>query len=78
LYNFQVISCLLVYDLVRKFLEGGLRDEREVELLLKIVRSKSSRLALSHELGGKEEADIWSRSLGQVRESSSDRTTRLL
>lgn len=41
LYNFQVVSCVLVYDLIRKFLEGGLKDERQVELLLKVVRSES-------------------------------------
>lgn len=39
LYNFQVVSCVLVYDLIRRFLEGGLREERDVELLLRIVRS---------------------------------------
>lgn len=41
LYNFQVVSCVLVYDLIRTFLEGGLKDERQVELLLKVVRSES-------------------------------------
>lgn len=39
LYNFQIISCVLIFDLIRKFLEGSLRDEKEVELLLKVVRS---------------------------------------
>lgn len=38
LYNFQVISCILVYDLVRLLIEH--MDEQAVELLLKIVRSK--------------------------------------
>ncbi|KAI9301318.1 hypothetical protein BJ944DRAFT_243383 [Cunninghamella echinulata] len=37
LYNFQVISCVLVYDLVR-LLIGNL-DEQSVELLLKIIRT---------------------------------------
>lgn len=40
LYNFQVISCLLVYDFIRGLLDGEL-TEFKVELLLKIVRSKS-------------------------------------
>jgi nucleolar MIF4G domain-containing protein 1 len=39
LYNFQVISCLLIYDLIRGLLDGEL-TEFKVELLLKIVRSK--------------------------------------
>lgn len=38
LYNFQVISCLLVYDVIRGLLEGDL-IEFKVELLLKITRS---------------------------------------
>jgi nucleolar MIF4G domain-containing protein 1 len=39
LYNFQVISCLIIYDLIRGLLDGEL-TEFKVELLLKIVRSK--------------------------------------
>lgn len=38
LYNFQVISCVLVYDLVRMLI--GNLDEQSVELLLKIVKSR--------------------------------------
>ena len=38
LYNFQVISCVLVYDLIQGLLDGDL-SELKVELLLKIVRS---------------------------------------
>jgi hypothetical protein len=42
LYNFHVTSSVLIFDLVRRFLEGdGLRDERSVEGLLRIVRSAS-------------------------------------
>ncbi|GAA5825170.1 hypothetical protein JCM11251_006128 [Rhodosporidiobolus azoricus] len=37
LYNFQVIHCGLVYDLVRLFIESGL-SELNVELLSKIVK----------------------------------------
>lgn len=41
LYNFQVTSSVLIFDLVRRFLEGdGLKDERSVEGLLRIVRSE--------------------------------------
>lgn len=39
LYNFQVISCVLVYDIVRELLQGTVLKEFDVELLLKIVRS---------------------------------------
>jgi len=38
LYNFQVISSILVFDIIRGLLAGGL-TEFGVELLLKIVRS---------------------------------------
>lgn len=38
LYNFQVISCVLVYDLIRGLLDGAL-SEFNIELLLKITRS---------------------------------------
>lgn len=41
LYNFQVISCILVYDLIKGLLDGEL-TEFKVELLLKITRSQSS------------------------------------
>lgn len=41
LYNFQVISCVLLFDVVRSLLEGRL-TEMDVELLLKILRSKFS------------------------------------
>lgn len=38
LYNFQVISCVLVYDLIRNLLSAEL-TEFVVELLLKLLRS---------------------------------------
>ena len=40
LYNFQVISCILIYDLVRNLLSKPQLSEYSVELLLKIVRSE--------------------------------------
>lgn len=36
LYNFQVVSCVLVYDLVRMLIEK--LDEPSVELLLRVMR----------------------------------------
>ena len=40
LYNFQVISCVLMYDVIRALLDGDL-TEFKVELLLKVARSMS-------------------------------------
>lgn len=39
LYNFQVISCVLIYDIIRSFLSAEL-SEFVVELLLKLLRSR--------------------------------------
>lgn len=38
LYNFQVISCVLIYDLIRALLNSEFL-EHDVELLLKVVKS---------------------------------------
>jgi nucleolar MIF4G domain-containing protein 1 len=40
LYNFEVVSCVLIYDIVRSLLKRSM-GELEVELLLKILRSQS-------------------------------------
>ena len=40
LYNFQVISCVLIYDIIRSLLSAVL-SEFVVELLLKLLRSRS-------------------------------------
>lgn len=37
LYNFGAVACLLVYDLVKLFIDSGL-EELEVELLVKVVK----------------------------------------
>ena len=37
LYNYRVISCTLVYDIIRLLLEGDLK-ELDVELILKLAR----------------------------------------
>jgi len=39
LYNFQVISCVLIYDMIRTLLSTEL-SEFVVELLLKLLRSR--------------------------------------
>lgn len=43
LYNFQVVACLLIYDLVRLFVDSGL-EELEVELLVKVVKRELGSL----------------------------------
>ncbi|KAL6307436.1 ARM repeat-containing protein [Sparassis latifolia] len=43
LYNFQVISCVLVYDIIRGLLDGEL-TEFKVELLLKVTRNSGQQL----------------------------------
>ena len=40
LYNLQVIGCILIYDLVRELLNQPQLSEYNVELLLRIVKSK--------------------------------------
>lgn len=42
LYNFQVVSCVLIYDLIRDLLAGDV-TELNVELLLKMTRSEFAR-----------------------------------
>ncbi|CAO3686703.1 unnamed protein product [Rhizopus stolonifer] len=42
IYNFQVVSCILVYDLVRLLINE--LDESNVELLLRIIRTAGSEL----------------------------------
>ncbi|KAI6128936.1 ARM repeat-containing protein [Pisolithus croceorrhizus] len=43
LYNFQVVACVLIYDLIRELLSRDLSELR-VELLLKILRSSGQQL----------------------------------
>ena len=42
LYNFQVVSCVLIYDLIRDLLAADVA-ELNIELLLKMTRSKFAR-----------------------------------
>ncbi|KAH9945189.1 MIF4G-domain-containing protein [Epithele typhae] len=43
LYNFQVLSCVLMYDIIRSLLDGDL-SEFNVELLLKVARNSGQQL----------------------------------
>lgn len=47
LYNFQVVSCILIYDLVRDLLNQPRLSEYNVELLLKIVKSECAITIIS-------------------------------
>ncbi|KAI9440011.1 hypothetical protein H4582DRAFT_2111151 [Lactarius indigo] len=44
LYNFQVISCVLVYDIIRNLLSAAELTEYVVELLLKLLRNSGQQL----------------------------------
>ncbi|KAK4703862.1 nucleolar MIF4G domain-containing protein 1, partial [Phenoliferia sp. Uapishka_3] len=43
LYNFGVVACIIIYDLVRQFIDSGL-GELEVELLVKVVKRSGQQL----------------------------------
>lgn len=51
LYNFQVISSVLVFDLIRDLLERPL-EEFGVELLLKVVRSELFYFCVARSING--------------------------
>ncbi|CAJ0887051.1 16720_t:CDS:2, partial [Entrophospora sp. SA101] len=52
LYNFQVISCVLVYDLIKMFISNI--NELNVELLLKFIKSSGYQLRQDDPLALKE------------------------
>jgi nucleolar MIF4G domain-containing protein 1 len=47
LYNFQVVSCILVYDIIRGLLDKDLSEFR-VELLLKLLRSEFDSICICY------------------------------
>ncbi|TCD69365.1 suppressor of glycerol defect [Steccherinum ochraceum] len=73
LYNFQVISCLLVYDVIRGLLEGDL-TEFKVELLLKITRSSGQQLRSDDPTALKDIIQIVHSKLPEQQSSLSSRT----
>ncbi|CAG8433011.1 6313_t:CDS:10 [Ambispora gerdemannii] len=52
LYNFQVVSCILIYDLVRLFIKD--LTELNIELLLKVIKSSGCQLRQDDPLALKE------------------------
>jgi len=69
LYNFQVISSILVFDVIRALLEGDL-TEFKVELLLKLLRSQCFAFILP--ANGNLNVSL------QTRDNNFDKTTHLL
>ncbi|EIN09802.1 ARM repeat-containing protein [Punctularia strigosozonata HHB-11173 SS5] len=57
LYNFQVVSCVLVYDVIRQLLDGDL-SELNVELLLKLARNSGLQLRQDDPLALKDIIEI--------------------
>ncbi|KAF8591084.1 ARM repeat-containing protein [Ramaria rubella] len=73
LYNFQVVSCVLVYDIIRGLLET--LDEFDVELLLKIVRNSGQQLRQDDPSALKDIVDIVHKKMsGKVQSTISSRT----
>ncbi|KAJ7773440.1 hypothetical protein B0H16DRAFT_1660470 [Mycena metata] len=73
LYNFQVISCVLVFDLIRGVLDTDL-SEFSVELLLKIVRNSGQQLRTDDPSALKDIIQIVQNKLSDADEGLSSRT----
>ncbi|EEB97778.1 hypothetical protein MPER_02834, partial [Moniliophthora perniciosa FA553] len=73
LYNFQVISCVLIYDVVRGLLDGEI-EELNVELLLKIVRNSGQQLRQDDPSALKDIIQIIHNKLGKNEDNLSSRT----
>ncbi|KAG6819525.1 hypothetical protein H0H93_011028 [Arthromyces matolae] len=73
LYNFQVISSILVFDIIRGLLDAGL-SELAVELLLKIVRNSGQQLRHDDPLALKDIVEIVQRKVSELGEVLSSRT----
>ncbi|KAJ7593311.1 hypothetical protein C8J56DRAFT_495127 [Mycena floridula] len=72
LYNFQVISCLLVFDVIRGLLE--VLTEFNVELLLKIVRNSGQQLRQDDPSALKDIIDIVQNKMSVEGDKTSSRT----
>ncbi|KZV73019.1 hypothetical protein PENSPDRAFT_649267 [Peniophora sp. CONT] len=73
LYNFQVISSVLIYDIIRTLLDGDL-SETDVELLLKLLRNSGHQLRLDDPTALKDIIQIVQTKVGANESSSSSRT----
>ncbi|KAG8932577.1 suppressor of glycerol defect [Tulasnella sp. 417] len=78
LYTFQVVSCILMYDIIREFLSGGL-GEFEVELFLKLLKSIGVRLRQDDPMALKDIVQlVQTKVAGQDRSAQSSRTRFML
>ncbi|KAG8954229.1 suppressor of glycerol defect [Tulasnella sp. 424] len=78
LYTFQVVSCVLMYDIIREFLSGDL-SEFEVELFLKLLKSIGVRLRQDDPTALKEIVQlVQTKVAGQDRSAQSSRTRFML
>ncbi|KAK0204844.1 hypothetical protein DFS33DRAFT_1373461 [Desarmillaria ectypa] len=73
LYNFQVISCILVFDIIRGILERKF-SEFNVELLLKMLRSSGQQLRQDDPSALKGITEIVQKKLFEIGEKPSSRT----
>ncbi|KIK62995.1 hypothetical protein GYMLUDRAFT_163506 [Collybiopsis luxurians FD-317 M1] len=77
LYNFQIISCVLIYDVIRALL-NDVSQEFHVELLLKIVRNSGQQLRTDDPLALKDIIQIIQNKLEGQETSLSSRTRFML
>ncbi|KAI0038012.1 ARM repeat-containing protein [Auriscalpium vulgare] len=73
LYNFQVISCILIYDIIRSLLDKEL-TEFSVELLLKLLRNSGQQLRQDDPSALKDVVQIVQNKTSGSQEASSSRT----
>ncbi|KAK0485266.1 hypothetical protein IW261DRAFT_893490 [Armillaria novae-zelandiae] len=73
LYNFQVIACILIFDIIRGILESKF-SEFNVELLLKMLRSSGQQLRQDDPSALKEITELVQKQLSETGENPSSRT----
>ncbi|KIY66079.1 ARM repeat-containing protein [Cylindrobasidium torrendii FP15055 ss-10] len=78
LYNFQVISCVLVYDLIRTLLADDTLNETNVELLLKLIRSAGQQLRTDDPAALKDITQIVQDKVSASAEKPSSRTAFMI
>ncbi|KAI0303786.1 armadillo-type protein [Multifurca ochricompacta] len=77
LYNFQVVSCVLIYDIIRHLLSADL-TELIVELLLKLLRNSGQQLRQDDPNALKDIVQIVQSKTSEAEKSSNSRTRFML
>ncbi|KAJ4494884.1 hypothetical protein C8J55DRAFT_466030 [Lentinula edodes] len=77
LYNFQVISCVLIFDIIRTLLKDEVH-EFQVELLLKLVRNSGQQLRADDPLALKDIIQIVQDKIDKQEDALSSRTRFML